>query len=285
MFLLFCLFFVAGYYYWKNTTVSASIQIDEQALKAFRLEVDSAFAAEKEQRYASYSKTNAIKKEAVTLQKFDPNKDSEHELTQKGVPAYVARGVVKYRNAGGSFNTKRDVAKMYAVNEKVYAKLKDYIDLPDAMAKDKPNWEHSAEEQKEDYKRPSGLNINVLSEAELKSLPGIGDFYAKQLIDYRDKLGGYTAKEQLLEVYKMRPESAQDIADMFEYGKGIKKIDINTASFKQLLAHPYLGFDAVKAVVSYRDQHSGFQNLKEFEALHFFKNKDITKLLPYLDLN
>ncbi len=249
------------------------------------MEVDSAFAAEKEQRYASYSKTDATKKEAVSIQKFDPNKDSENELTQKGVPAYVARGVVKYRNAGGSFKTKRDIAKMYAVNEKVYAKLKDYIDLPDVIEKDKSNWEQSPNERKEEYKRPSGLNINGMSEAEFRALPGIGDFYAKQLVAYRDKLGGYMAKEQLLEVYKMRPESAQDIADMFEYGLGIKKINVNNASFKQLLAHPYLGFDEVKAVVSYRDQHSGFQNLEEFKALHFFKNKDLTKLLPYLDLN
>ena len=284
MVLLFSLLLFSGYYYVKNSYITDDPAINEEELAAFRAHIDSVFRPTKfSKNEHSYKDYNSVKN--YVQQPFNPNSDSKAQLIEKGVPDYVARGMVSFRNAGGRFKYKEDVAKIYAVNSELYSKLIPYIDLPH-KPKGKVQGEYSdTSEIREAPVRPSGLNINRLTAKELIELPGIGEFYAKQIVVYRDKLGGYVNKEQLLEVYKMREESATAIENMFVYAQDIEQISVNSATFKDLLAHPYLEYKQVKAIVNYIEQHGEFTALDELEKLHIFRGKDIGRLLPYLDLN
>lgn len=274
---------MSGYYYWKNTRIQKVEKVDELALAAFRSQVDSSFAARAyppRQTYPGAYKNEKI----IPLQSFNPNLDSEAALKMKGVPAYVAHSIAKYKNAGGGFKVKEDLAKMYTIDREMYARLLPYIDLPVTNS--------AIDEIKDDIKESklerevqSGLDINTLTTAELEALPGIGEFYAKQIVKYREKLGGFVRREQLLEVYKMRKESAEEIGEMFVFGQGIKKLNINNATFKELLQHPYLSYNQVKALVNYREQHGDYKSLDEIQNLHIFRGKDVRGLLPYLDPN
>lgn len=44
------------------------------------------------------------------------------------------------------------------------------------------------------------VNINVASEAELKTLPGVGESKAKAIIAYREEHGGFKKKEDLMKI-------------------------------------------------------------------------------------
>lgn len=100
------------------------------------------------------------------------------------------------------------------------------------------------------------VDINTADTTLLKELPGIGSSFAKRIVEYRGKLGGFIGKEQLLEVYGM---------DSTRYGNIEKymivdsiftpdKLRINYDSFKVLNRHPYLEYEDVKKIVNYREQ-------------------------------
>lgn len=100
------------------------------------------------------------------------------------------------------------------------------------------------------------IDINTADTTLLKQLPGIGSAYAKWIVDYREKLGGYCETEQLLEVYRMDTARFNSIKDYVKIDSTFtpNKLRINSDEFKVLLKHPYLEYEDVKKIVNHREQ-------------------------------
>ena len=100
------------------------------------------------------------------------------------------------------------------------------------------------------------IEINTADTTLLKQLPGIGGAFAKWIVNYREKLGGYCETEQLLEVYRMDTARYDAIKDFVKIDSLFtpNKLKINTDAFKILLKHPYLEYEDVKKIVNYREQ-------------------------------
>lgn len=100
------------------------------------------------------------------------------------------------------------------------------------------------------------IDINSADTTLLKQLPGIGSAFAKWIVEYRTKLGGYCETEQLLEVYRLDSTRYDGIKDLVKIDSLFtpNKLKINTDTFKILLRHPYLEYEDVKKIVNYREQ-------------------------------
>lgn len=100
------------------------------------------------------------------------------------------------------------------------------------------------------------IDLNAADTTLLKQIPGIGSAFAKWIVDYREKLGGYCETEQLLEVYRMDTARYKEIKDHVKIDSDFipNQLKINSDSFKILLKHPYLEYDDVKKIVNYREQ-------------------------------
>ena len=86
------------------------------------------------------------------------------------------------------------------------------------------------------------IDLNAADTTMLQQLPGIGGAYAKWIVDYREKLGGYCETEQLLEVYRMDTNRFNEIERFIKIDSTFipKRLRINSDAFKVLLKHPYL---------------------------------------------
>ena len=100
------------------------------------------------------------------------------------------------------------------------------------------------------------IDINAADTTLLKQLPGIGSAYAKRIVEYRVKLGGYCETDQLLEVYGMDSLRFNGLKDYVKTDSLFvpNKLRINSDAFKVLLKHPYLEYDDVKKIVNHREQ-------------------------------
>lgn len=100
------------------------------------------------------------------------------------------------------------------------------------------------------------IDINTADTTLLKQLPGIGSVFAKWIVDYRAKLGGYCETEQLMEVYRMDTARFDGIKDFVKVDSSYipKTLKINSDSFKVLVRHPYLQYEDVKKIVNHREQ-------------------------------
>jgi len=129
------------------------------------------------------------------------------------------------------------------------------------------------------------IDINRADSADLLPLPGIGPVFAGRIIKYRNLLGGFANVEQLEEVYGMSIETLDLIKDGVAIDtSAIHKIQLNSATFRELLRHPYLEYEDVKAIVNYRDFKDTIQSFKELQSNYILSDSLLRQVLPYLDL-
>lgn len=144
--------------------------------------------------------------------------------------------------------------------------------------------------RRESYRSPltipqSPIPINQADSAELLPLPGIGPVFAGRIIKYRDLLGGYFRVEQLNEVYGLSLETIELIRDRIVLDTSlVSRIRIDSASFRELLRHPYLDLDEVKALVDYRDFKKDITSLRELRENNILEDSTIWRVGPYFDL-
>ena len=109
------------------------------------------------------------------------------------------------------------------------------------------------------------INLNSADTTELKSLPGIGSFFAKNIVDYKNKLGGFIEKEQLLEVYAFDTTRLSNIENFIVIDSiELRKVNVNTDDFKTILRHPYIEYEDVKKIVNYRESKGMIKNWEQY---------------------
>jgi competence ComEA-like helix-hairpin-helix protein len=101
---------------------------------------------------------------------------------------------------------------------------------------------------------PMKIELNTADSAELVKLYGIGPYYAARILEYREKLGGFSVPEQLLEVYGMDKERLLGFYDnVFVDTSFVKKMDLNTVTEDQLASHIYIGRYLARCIIRYRE--------------------------------
>lgn len=124
--------------------------------------------------------------------------------------------------------------------------------------------------------------LNSTDTAEWKRIPGIGSSFASRIVKYQNLLGGFASVEQLLEVYGVDNDMFVKISAYIEPDGNFRKIHINKLEFKELLAHPYLNYKQVQAIMNLRKRKGNIQSINELGMLDEFSAEDIKKLTPYL---
>jgi competence ComEA-like helix-hairpin-helix protein len=127
------------------------------------------------------------------------------------------------------------------------------------------------------------IELNSADTFELQRLRGIGPSFARRIIRYRERLGGYLDKSQLLEVFGMDTAKYKEIREHLTVNRdSIHKINLNEVTFKQLMAHPYFPFEVTKYIMIYRKDHKRFKSTEELLLIKNVSDSAYKKIKPYV---
>lgn len=208
-------------------------------------------------------------------QKFDPNRMSESDWQNLGLSPKQAAVVVKFTKRG--VYSMDDLSKIYVLSPEFIAVIEDSIVFPEK----KPIIDDK--ELKSGFIRKV-LNVNEATEEELTKLPGIGEYSARKIVEYRTRLGGFYQLEQLREI-KILENNWDKWSGSVKVSGDIKKLNINKLSTKELSAHPYFTFKVANSVVKLREQKGTYQHLDELKESLLIDEALFEKIKPYVSLS
>ena len=159
--------------------------------------------------------------------RFNPNTVTVEELCRLGFSEKQAQAIDNYRQKGGRFHRKEDFAKSFVVADSVYERLESYISIP-------------------------RLDLNRADSTALLELPGIGPYIAGKIVAYREKLGGYSCPEQLMEIYHFDQEKFDGLKDLV-FCTEPEPFGLWTLPEADLARHPHISKAEAHSIVLYRE--------------------------------
>lgn len=226
---------------------------------------------------------NALKTR-FNLFNFDPNTIGQAGWEELGLSPKQAQAILRYRNTGGYFRKVEDLKKMYTVSEKMYNRLSPFVRIAE---KEKINAALRAQLYPKTARSkaiPVYIEINGADTTELDKVKGIGTTFANRIVNYRNRLGGFHSKEQMMEVFGLDSAKYDEIKDQIwvDVSK-IKKVNINTASAEDFKHFPYLRFKQTNALIQYRKQHGNYSNIADLNKVVILNQETIDRLAAYLE--
>ena len=209
-----------------------------------------------------------------TFREFDPNTVNKDELLNSGFNQFQASNLIKYRESGGKFFQSEDLLKIYGIDTAFYNSIKSFI--------------HVAEIQPEvhvDKKEPNPIQIelNSADSTDLVQLNGIGPVYASRILKYRNLLGGFYAKQQLLEVYGFPEETYHSISESLTTDSlQVKKLRINFTGYAELIRHPYFEKRNVEAILNFRQSNGPFSSQEQLLTEGLMDTASFAIIRPYI---
>lgn len=215
---------------------------------------------------------------------FDPNTIDSLSLIKLGLKKWQIKNLMKYRRKGGRWKSPQDFSRLYGLSRETYQKLLPYIYIePDIKEIERVERQNRYDSISRKYvqKLPEGTIID-LNEADtnlLKQVPGIGSYYASKICRYRESLGGFVSQHQIKEIDGL----PSDIERWFSVSshKTIRRINVNKASFKELVHHPYLNYEQVKVIFSYRNKYGDLKSWNDLRFDEHFESSKVERLKPY----
>lgn len=111
-------------------------------------------------------------------------------------------------------------------------------------------------------------------------MPGIGRGFARAIVAYGERLGGYVSVSQLDEIDDFPAEAKKYLVVSSPV---TRRLNLNKSTVNQLRRHPYISFFQAKAIADYRRLHGNLHSLDDLKLHRDFTDEARRRLEPYVE--
>lgn len=257
------------YFYQPEFTSSFSLNSEE--IICLQQELDSLLKVEKAKR-------------KPTLYPFNPNFISDYKGYRLGMTQNEINLLHQYRAAGKWINSKADFKRVTGVSKTWIDSIGPYFKFPDWVS-------HSKKNPKPYFKKSilsfsEKKDLNKVTASDLQQIYGVGEVLSERIINYRDKLGGFSGDVQLYEVYGLSHVVVERIQNQYtvKTPKPIKTMNLNAISASDIATIPGISFEKAKVIWEFVQLREGIKDLSELKNIEFLNEQKIALIELYLHL-
>ncbi len=270
--IFFLLLIIIGFqllFFYSDFSSNNSVDLSAVDIVSFQKEMDSLKMVE-------------IERKKFKLYPFNPNFITDYKGYQLGMTTIEIDRLHAFRNNNKYVNSTIQFQKVTGISDSVLHFISPYFKFPEWLSSKK-----KIGNQQTTNKKTILLNkgdINLINFYDLNSIEGVGAKLANRILNYRAKLQGFSKNDQLYEVWYLDKDVADRILQNFEVKELpiIQKLNINIATFKQVLSIVYIDYELTKKIFNYRDEVAEIQSIEELKKIDSFPIDKFNRIALYL---
>ena len=259
--ILLLVFFTSGYLvlnYYVDFSKESLLDINSKEVIAIQKELDSL-------------RTIEIESKKPKVFPFNPNFLSDFKGYVLGMSTEEIDRLLAFRKENKWINSVKDFKKVTKVSDSLLNKISPYFKFPDWISNSKPKKNYLKKGFKEKTFQQK-VDLNITTQEQLEKVNGIGKVKSKKIIDYRNKLGGFSDDIQIYQLYGLDYQVINKVLNEFtvKTPKEIVKMNFNSISASDIATIPGISFDLAKRIWEYRilnEQIESFSQLQNIEGL------------------
>ncbi|MFD2585458.1 ComEA family DNA-binding protein [Croceitalea marina] len=255
-------------------------------LKPFKFEASRIIVDEAEQSRIDSLKQVSRLKDTFKIYPFNPNFITDYKGYTLGMSVEEIDRLITFRSLNKYIDSKEEFQQVTKVNDSLLNKIAPYFKFPDWVKADK---KQASQNTSTNIKTETAVvvgDLNQVTATDLRTINGIGTKLSARIIKFRDRLGGFLVGDQLYDVYGLDVEVANRALKKFQvlHPPRIEKININSATVKEIASLVYISYPLAEKIVDLRDVSGGINSFDELTNLDGFPSEKLERIALYLSL-
>lgn len=232
-------------------------------------------------------KEETKKRDNLVMFPFNPNFISDYKGYTLGMTVEEIDRLHEFREQNRFINNTEEFQEVTGVSDSLLNRLSPYFKFPEWVKNSGITDRNPQVGEKS--KRPLDIplkDLNQVTVQELMEIRGIGNVLSERIIKFRDRLDGFLLDEQLYDVFGLEPEVAARVLERYKVLKApaIEKVNINTASAKELSKIGYISRSLAEGIVRFREENGEITSFDELRQIENFPTNRINRFPLYLSL-
>ena len=268
--LLIIIIFLQLILHFKNFDSQQLVDLSQSKITSYNKQLDSL-------------KKKSSKKKKFEIYPFNPNYISDYKGYQLGMNVDEIDRLLAYREQRLYVNSAKEFQTITKISDSLLQKISPFFKFPEWVQK-KNNQQRYIPNSRINVSEITTVDINKATLKDFTFIEGVDEYLSERIIKYRSKLQGFSFKEQLFEVWGLDELIANKILSTFSIKNKpiIKKVNINTASFKEVLSNPYIDYELCVKIFDYKDEVAELQSISEIKNIEGFPIKKYNRIVLYL---
>jgi DNA uptake protein ComE-like DNA-binding protein len=206
---------------------------------------------------------------------FNPNYISDFKAYQLGISMSAVERIRAYRAAGSYLYSEEDLKQVAGLSDVEMNRIRPYLKLPEIK------------KVKNTIAVRAKAEINSATAEALQEVYGIGPVLGQRIITLRKQLGGFLIKDQLDDVWGLKPEVQDQLWMHFKMDSvpNVIKQNINDLTIAELSQSPYISASLASSIVALRTQQDSLNSWHELAAITQIDSIKKARLSLYLSFN
>ncbi len=248
------------------------------------LQPRSVYSYTEKQEYQKIIDSLVKNKNNYKIYPFNPNFISDYKAYKLGITTKQLQKLNNYRSKGNWINSAFDFQKVTGISDSLLNVIRPYFKFPSWVKNRNAN---KCKSYKYNKTVTDKKDINNATAQDLKEVYGIGEKLSQRIISYREKINGFSIKEQMNEVWGLEKEVISRLWDSFDIKTkpNIEKIDLNKTDLEELRKLPYLNYKQARDILILRTRLGDINKLDDLLQVDGIDKYKLKILELYLSVN